>query len=141
MELHLDVYRYDEFTEIVRRLLKKRYWLDSTMSEKISYKVWYTLKLKDVRDAILREIPIPVIFSIAYGAIQAQYKENDTCRGIALMSHGSMDLPFLADEYIANERKNSEIQNLGRRNMSKKNHFLILNTQNVAKLSTLFRSC
>jgi Holliday junction DNA helicase RuvB len=52
MELHLEEYAYEEFTEIVRRLLKKRYKLHSTISDKISYEVWYTMKSKDVRDAI-----------------------------------------------------------------------------------------
>ena len=52
MELHLEEYTYEEFTEIVRRLLKKRYRLDSTISEKIGHEVWYTMKSKDVRDAI-----------------------------------------------------------------------------------------
>ncbi|HKQ22203.1 MAG TPA: AAA family ATPase [Nitrososphaeraceae archaeon] len=52
MELHLKEYTYEEFTEIVRRLLKNRYRLDSTISDKISYEVWYTMKSKDVRDAI-----------------------------------------------------------------------------------------
>ena len=52
MELHLGEYTYQEFTEVIRRLLKKRYRLDSTISEKISYEVWYTMKSTDVRDAI-----------------------------------------------------------------------------------------
>jgi len=52
MELHLEEYTYEEFKEIVKRLLNKRYGLDSTISEKISYEVWYTLKSKDLRDAI-----------------------------------------------------------------------------------------
>ena len=52
MELHLEEYTYEEFMEIVRRLLEKRFRLDSTISEKISYEVWYTIKSKDVRDAI-----------------------------------------------------------------------------------------
>jgi len=52
MELHLQEYTYQEFTEIVRRILGKRYRLNSTISEKISYEVWYTIKSKDVRDAI-----------------------------------------------------------------------------------------
>lgn len=52
MELHLEEYTYEEFTEIVRRLLEKRFRLDPTISEKISYEVWYTIKSKDVRDAI-----------------------------------------------------------------------------------------
>ena len=52
MKLHLEEYTYEEFTEIVGRLLKKRYKLDSAISKKISYEVWYTMKSKDVRDAI-----------------------------------------------------------------------------------------
>lgn len=52
MELHLEEYTYEEFTEIVGRLLQRRYNLDSAISKKISYEVWYTMKSKDVRDAI-----------------------------------------------------------------------------------------
>jgi len=52
MELHLEEYTCEEFLEIVRRLLKKRYHLDITTSEKIGYAVWDKLKSKDVRDAI-----------------------------------------------------------------------------------------
>jgi replication-associated recombination protein RarA len=52
MELHLEEYTYEEFTEIVRRLLKKRYHLDVNLSEKIAYAVWNRMKSKDVRDAI-----------------------------------------------------------------------------------------
>jgi replication-associated recombination protein RarA len=52
MELHLEEYRYEEFIEIVRRLLKKRYHLGVILSEKIGYAVWNQMKSKDVRDAI-----------------------------------------------------------------------------------------
>jgi replication-associated recombination protein RarA len=52
MELHLEEYRYEEFIEIVRRLLKKRYHLDVSLSEKIGYAVWNRMKSKDIRDAI-----------------------------------------------------------------------------------------
>jgi Holliday junction DNA helicase RuvB len=52
MELHLEEYRYEEFIEIVRRLLKKRYHLGVSLSEKIGYAVWNQMKSKDVRDAI-----------------------------------------------------------------------------------------
>jgi len=52
MELHLEEYTYEEFVEIVRRLLKKRYRLDVHLSEKIGYAVWNQMKSKDVRDAI-----------------------------------------------------------------------------------------
>ena len=37
MELHLEEYTYEEFIEIVRRLLKKRYHLDLHLAEKIGY--------------------------------------------------------------------------------------------------------
>jgi len=52
MELHLEEYTYEEFIEIVRRLLKKRYHLDIHLAEKIGYAVWNQMKSKDVRDAI-----------------------------------------------------------------------------------------
>jgi hypothetical protein len=52
MELHLEEYSYEEFVEIIRRLLKKRYDLDANISEKIAYEVWNQMKSKDVRDAI-----------------------------------------------------------------------------------------
>jgi hypothetical protein len=52
MELHLEEYSYEEFVEIIRRLLKKRYDLDANISEKITYEVWNQMKSKDVRDAI-----------------------------------------------------------------------------------------
>lgn len=52
MELHLKEYAYEEFMNIVRKLLKKRYRMDENISEKIAYAVWNVLKSKDVRDAI-----------------------------------------------------------------------------------------
>jgi len=44
MELHLEEYTYEEFIEIVRRLLKKRYHLDIHLAEKIGYAVWNQMK-------------------------------------------------------------------------------------------------
>jgi replication-associated recombination protein RarA len=52
MELHLEEYTYEEFIEIVRRLLKKRYRLDVHLAEKIGNAVWNQMKSKDVRDAM-----------------------------------------------------------------------------------------
>ena len=52
MELHLEEYTYEEFIEIVRRLLKKRYHLDVHLAEKIGHAVWNRMKSKDVRDAL-----------------------------------------------------------------------------------------
>ena len=52
MELHLKEYAYEEFMDIVRKLLKKRYRMDEDISEKIAYAVWNVLNSKDVRDAI-----------------------------------------------------------------------------------------
>jgi replication-associated recombination protein RarA len=52
MELHLEEYTYEEFTEIVRRLFKKKYHMSEELSEKIAYAVWNTMRSKDLRDAI-----------------------------------------------------------------------------------------
>jgi Holliday junction DNA helicase RuvB len=52
MELYLDEYTYEEFTEIVYRLLHKRYDLDANLSEKIVHSVWNRLGSRDIRDAI-----------------------------------------------------------------------------------------
>jgi holliday junction DNA helicase RuvB len=52
MELLLEEYTYEEFIEIGRRLLKKRYHLDVNVSEKIGYAVWNQINSKDIRDAI-----------------------------------------------------------------------------------------
>ena len=52
MELHLKEYTYEQFMDVVRKLLKKRYRMDENISEKIAYAVWNVLNSKDVRDAI-----------------------------------------------------------------------------------------
>jgi len=52
MDLHLEEYTYEEFIEIVRRLLKKRYHLDANLSEKIGHAVWNRMKSKDIRDVL-----------------------------------------------------------------------------------------
>ena len=52
IELHLKEYSYEEFVEIVFRLLKKKYKLDEDLCRKIGYAVWNQMQSKDVRDAI-----------------------------------------------------------------------------------------
>lgn len=52
MELFLKEYSLEEFTNIIRILLKKRFRLDENMSEKIAHAVWNVLESKDIRDAI-----------------------------------------------------------------------------------------
>jgi hypothetical protein len=52
MELHLREYLYEDFVEIVRRILKTKYQMDETLTEKIAYAVWNQLKSKDIRNAI-----------------------------------------------------------------------------------------
>ena len=52
MELHLKEYAYEEFMDIVRKLLKKRYRMDESISEKIAYAVWNVMDSKDVREAL-----------------------------------------------------------------------------------------
>jgi Holliday junction resolvasome RuvABC ATP-dependent DNA helicase subunit len=52
MELHLEEYTFEEFMEITRRLIVKRYHLDIPIAEKIGYSVWNKMKSKDIRDVI-----------------------------------------------------------------------------------------
>ncbi|HET9774821.1 MAG TPA: AAA family ATPase [Nitrososphaeraceae archaeon] len=52
MELHLNEYTYEEFVDIVRKLLKKRYRMDENISQRIAYSVWNVMNSKDVRDAV-----------------------------------------------------------------------------------------
>jgi len=52
MELHLEEYTYEEFREIVKKLLMKGYHADESVSEKICDAVWYMMESKDIRDAI-----------------------------------------------------------------------------------------
>jgi Holliday junction DNA helicase RuvB len=52
MQLHLEEYTFEQFIGIVRLLLKKKYNLDTTISDKIGYSVWNRMKSKDIRDVI-----------------------------------------------------------------------------------------
>lgn len=52
MELFLKRYSLEEFTDITKILLKKRYNLDGDISERIVHSVWNVMKSKDVRDAV-----------------------------------------------------------------------------------------
>jgi Holliday junction DNA helicase RuvB len=52
MELHLDEYTFEEFMEITRRLVKKKYRLEREIAEKIGYSVWNKMQSKDVRDVL-----------------------------------------------------------------------------------------
>src|SRR6478672_2195816 len=52
MELHLDEYSLDEFMEITRRLLAKKYRLDTPIAEKIAFSVWNKMQSKDIRDVL-----------------------------------------------------------------------------------------
>jgi Holliday junction DNA helicase RuvB len=52
MELHLEEYTFEEFMEITRRLIVKRYRLNIPIAEKIGYSVWNKMKSKDIRDVI-----------------------------------------------------------------------------------------
>jgi hypothetical protein len=50
--LHLEEYTFEEFMEITRRLIVKRYHLNIPIVEKIGYSVWNKMKSKDIRDVI-----------------------------------------------------------------------------------------
>ena len=52
VELHLDQYTFDQFIEITRRLLRGKYQMTTSLSEKIGYAVWNQMDSKDIRDVI-----------------------------------------------------------------------------------------
>jgi Holliday junction DNA helicase RuvB len=52
MELQLQEYDFEEFVEISCRLLKKRYDMDVSVSEKIVDSVWNKMNSKNIRDVI-----------------------------------------------------------------------------------------
>ena len=52
IELHLHEYSYEEFVEICRRLLNKKYHLTIELSDRIGYLVWNRLYSKDIRDVL-----------------------------------------------------------------------------------------
>ena len=52
MELQLQEYDFEEFAEISCRLLKKRFDMDASISEKIVDSVWNKMNSKNIRDVI-----------------------------------------------------------------------------------------
>jgi Holliday junction DNA helicase RuvB len=52
MELHLKQYSCEEFTDIVCRLLQKKFHMNPELSRIIGNTVWNRMKSKDIRDAI-----------------------------------------------------------------------------------------
>jgi Holliday junction DNA helicase RuvB len=52
IELFLNEYTFDEFVEVTRQLLWKKYNLDVRLSEKIAHEVWNRMHSKDIRDVI-----------------------------------------------------------------------------------------
>jgi replication-associated recombination protein RarA len=52
MELHLEEYTFDEFMEITRRILTKKYRLNREIAEKIGNSVWHKMRSKDIRDVL-----------------------------------------------------------------------------------------
>jgi len=79
MELHLEEYTYEEFVEICRKLLMKRYHLESTLSQKIGHVVWNNMKSKDIRNVIniakLAKTPDDVDWLVD---IQMKYQKKKT---------------------------------------------------------------
>jgi Holliday junction DNA helicase RuvB len=73
MELHLDEYSLDEFMEITRRLLAKKYRLDTQIAEKIAFSVWNKMQSKDIRD-VLQIAKLTTSISDVDWLIQVQMK-------------------------------------------------------------------
>ena len=80
MELHLGEYAFEEFREIVVKVLEKKYQMDKNISEKIAYAVWNQLKSKDVRDAVkiakLAKSPMDVDWLVQVQMKHAKYPQN-----------------------------------------------------------------
>ena len=73
MELHLEEYTLDEFIEITRRLLAKKYQLDTQIAEKIGFSVWNKMQSKDIRD-VLQIAKLTTSLSDVDWLIQVQMK-------------------------------------------------------------------
>lgn len=73
MELHLDEYSLDEFMEITRRLLAKKYRLDTQIADKIAFSVWNKMQSKDIRD-VLQIAKLTTSISDVDWLIQVQMK-------------------------------------------------------------------
>lgn len=52
MEFHLEEYKFEEFQEIARAILKTRYNFDDIVSVKIIDSVWNRMKTRDMRDVV-----------------------------------------------------------------------------------------
>jgi hypothetical protein len=52
MEFHLPEYTFEQFNEIARRLLSKRFGHSAQVAEEIAAAVWNEMKNKDVRDVL-----------------------------------------------------------------------------------------
>ena len=52
MEFHLPEYTFDQFCEISRRLLSKRFRHSNQVADEIAAAVWNEKKSKDVRDVL-----------------------------------------------------------------------------------------
>jgi AAA+ superfamily predicted ATPase len=52
MEFHLPEYTFEQFNEIARRLLSKRFGHSTQVAEEIAAAVWNEMKNKDVRDVL-----------------------------------------------------------------------------------------
>ena len=80
MELYLREYAFEEFREIVVKVLEKKYQMDKNISEKIAYAVWNQLKSKDVRDAVkiakLAKSPMDVDWLVQVQMKHAKYPQN-----------------------------------------------------------------
>jgi replication-associated recombination protein RarA len=52
MEFYLPEYNFDEFREIVVKLVTNKHRLNREIADKIAFVVWYEIGTKDVRDVL-----------------------------------------------------------------------------------------
>ena len=62
-----------------------------------------------VQEAMVKEIPIPVITHSVIELFRSRRKDSDAARAVAMMRHGFGGHPYGKDDYIAKERKTSRI--------------------------------
>lgn len=67
-----------------------------------------------VQEAIKGETPIPVISQSVMELFKSRGQQDNAYRAITLMRHGFGDHPFGEDEYIAEERETSRVENMSR---------------------------
>ena len=99
MEFHLPKYTFDQFSEIVRRLLSKRFGHSNQVADEIVAAVWNEMNSKDVRDVLgiaklvhgVEDVSWIVQTYKKYGRIPAG-RDNSYVAGTTIYADGGLTL-------------------------------------------------